>query len=381
MSYKSLLECMNTNGCKLITTEQEYEEIKKNKNVFKVDYTASCGHSHKVFANIFKSRGTGIKCPSCVTKINSKKKQERSRKENGQAILTKMEDDTIIYLQEIINNKFRIRKTWEGCLYDLAIQPIECHEDKWLPIQVKTTSKPLLDYGFQCNNRYIDCLIFCFCFSDKKMWLIPGNDIKTKCKIAIGLKKSKYDLNSVTKENIHDVLLRFYSSNILFSFEQLDVPISLQQQTEREYRKFMESKCSFLPFEYPERNCLVFDFIINGYKVQEKVGTVRKNRDKSIIFSIHKNNGTVDKVRKFQCYTIGDNHFYWLQFPDKKHFYILPESVLINDGIINNGLLEKYKKNLIVSFKDMKNIKYKEYLFHYDALDIFKIKGLFGLGV
>ena len=101
----------------------------------------------------------------------------------------------------------------------------------------------------------------------------------------------------------------------------------------------------------------------------------------SIIFSIHKNNGTVDKVRKFQCYTIGDNDFYWLQFPDKKHFYILPESVLINDGIINNGLLEKYKKNLIVSFKDMKNIKYKEYLFHYDALDIFKIKGLFGLGV
>lgn len=379
MSYKSLLECMNTNGCKLITTEDEYQEIKKGKKVFKVDYTASCGHPHKVFTNVFKSRGTGIKCPACVTKNNFEKKRGEPRKENGQAILTKMEDDTIIYLQEIINNKFRVCKTWEGCLYDLAIQPIECNEDKWLPIQVKTTSKPLLDYGFQCSNRYGDGLIFCCCFSNKKMWLIPGNDIKTKCKISIGLKKSKYDLNAVTKENINDILLRFYSSNILFSFEQLDIPVSLQQQTEREYRKFMESRCSFLPFEYPERNCLVFDFIINRYKVQEKVGSIRKNRDKSIIFSIHKSNGTVDKVRQFQTYNIGDNDFYWLQFPDKKYFYILPESLLIDDGFINDGQKETYKKNFIVSFKDMKIIKYKDYLFDYDALDISKINGMFGL--
>lgn len=379
MSYDVLFEYMKEKGCQLLTSEEDYCMKKQGRKVVKVDYIASCGHQHQVYSNVFKSRGTGIKCPRCVIKENTLRVRQLPTKDNGQAILIKMEDDAIIYLGELIKDAFRLRKTWEGCLYDLAIQPIECDEDKWLPIQVKTNSKPLLDYGFNCSHRYKDSLIFCLCLSDKKMWIIPGNEIKSKCKIAIGLKKSKYDVNIVIKENIVDVFSRYYSSMMLFYFEDLDIPVSPQQQKEREYRKYMESKCQFLKFEYPERNCLVYDFMVNGHKVQEKVASVRKNRDKTIVFTIHKNNGSVERCRKFQSYCLGDNDFYWLQFPDKKYFYVLPESVLLCDGFINDGNSESYKKIMCFSIKDMSKVKYQEYLFEYDALDAERLKGMFGL--
>ena len=379
MSYQVLVDCMKEKGCQLLTTEEEYCLKKQGRKVVKVEYIASCGHQHQVYANVFKSRGTGIKCPGCVIKDNALKKRQLPTKAGGQAILTKMEDDAIIYLSELIKDTFRVCKTWEGCLFDLAIQPIDCQEDKWLPIQVKTNSKPLLDYGFNCSLRYKDSLIFCLCLSDKKMWIIPGNEIKSKCKIAIGLKKSKYDANVVIKENIADVFQRYYSSMGLFSFEELDIPISPQQQKEREYRKFMESRCAGILFEYPERNCLVYDFMVNGHKVQEKVGSVLKSRDNSVVFVIHKSNGTVNKTRKFQSYCLGDNDFYWLQFPDKKYCYVLPEFVLLRDGFINDGNREIYKKCIVISMKDISNAKYQEYLFDYDALDMERLKGLFGL--
>lgn len=379
MSYAVLVECMKEKGCQLLTTEEDYCLRKQGRKIAKVDYIASCGHQHQVFSNVFKSRGTGIKCPGCVTKKNTLRVREQPTKSDGQSVLIKMEDDAIIYLGELIKDAFRIRKTWEGCLYDLAIQPIDCQEDKWLPIQVKTNSKPSLDYGFKCSSRYKDSLIFCLCLSDKKMWIIPGNEIKSNSKIAIGLKKSKYDANVVIKENIADVFRRYYLSMKLFSFEELDIPISNCNSKEREYRKFMESRCAGISFEYPERNCLVYDFMVNGRKVQEKVGSVRKSRDNSVVFSIHKSNGTVNKIRKFQSYCLGDNDFYWLQFPDKKYCYVLPEFVLLRDGFINDGNRETYRQNICFSMKDISKAKYQEYLFDYDALDMERLKGLFGL--
>ena len=68
-------------------------------------------------------------------------------------------------------------------------------------IQVKSTYKPTRDYSFKCKE-YKNCIIFCLCDSDKKMWILNGNSITVKNKIAIGLNKSKYDDNEVTKYDI-----------------------------------------------------------------------------------------------------------------------------------------------------------------------------------
>ena len=68
--YENVVEEFNKRGCILLNTKEEYYEILKSafKSNYKLNYTASCGHNHIVFYNVFKSRGTGIKCPSCVNK-------------------------------------------------------------------------------------------------------------------------------------------------------------------------------------------------------------------------------------------------------------------------------------------------------------------------
>jgi hypothetical protein len=258
------------------------------------------------------------------------------------------------------------------------------------------------------------------------MWLMKGNDIHVTKKISIGLHKSKYDKYCVSKENIIEILFSFYNNMLLFNFEKLDTPISIEQQKEREYVKFSEKQCYFLNFEYPLLSGLVYDFTINGFRVQEKVGTIRKNRKDQIIFSLQKSNGTFEGKRIFQSYKINDNDFYWLNFPDKKYFYILPENILFFEGFINdNSKTGSYKKHITINTKNIEHInpllrqstesvdcpgtlsmkitpciecpqvkqralkihellfkervKFKDFLFDYENIDINKLKGLFGM--
>ena len=75
--YENIVEEFNKRNCKLVTSKEEYEETKNMfKNSFKLNYIASCGHNHNVFYNVFKSRNTGIICPSCKTNEMGQKKKE-----------------------------------------------------------------------------------------------------------------------------------------------------------------------------------------------------------------------------------------------------------------------------------------------------------------
>ena len=72
----------------------------------------------------------------------------------------------------------------------------------------------------------------------------------------------------------------------------------------------------------------VYDFMINGYKVQEKVAS---NTRKGDIFPLDKNNSRGKNI----SYQKGDNDFYWINCQDKKRFYVIPEKVLIDHKYIN----------------------------------------------
>lgn len=375
--YERIKASMLENNCKLLTTFDEFVEIKKTATYTKVKYIASCGHEHEVGAYIFISRKTGIICPRCMSKKNNMGKRGLMNCENGQCVNTKMEDDGIQYLQNNLNEHFFTVKTKEGCLADMIIKPKDVDEDKWLLVQVKTTTKPLRDYGFNCSSRYKNCIIICVCLSDKRMWILNGNDITVKHKIAIGLKKSKYDNNEVTLTNIADSIHKYYDIMSPVTFDIANTPQSICQQQEQEYRKFVESKCPNIKFEYPVNNQLVYDFTINGFKIQEKVGTYRKDRKNSVIFFLHKSNGKQDGVRKFRPYKEGDNDFYWLNFPDKKHFYIFPETELIKLGILSTET-QKGNRTIYITISNIHNIKYDvKYLFDYENLDESRIIKLF----
>ena len=54
-----------------------------------------------------------------------------------------------------------------------------------------------------------------------------------------------------------------------------------------------------MPFLHMAKN--IHNFILNNYKVQEKVGNIKNNK-KGTNFTLHKNNGTIDGCRKFTYY-------------------------------------------------------------------------------
>lgn len=373
--YDKIFQKMNENNCVLLTSREDFTLLRKEKgkSSIKVVYKASCGHKNNVFTNVFLNRLTGVLCPSCKNIDIAKKLKERSISKTGQSVNMIMEDNTINYIKELISNDFTLKKACDGCLADCFIRPNSISENKWLMVQVKTTEKQSRDYGFKCSSLYKNCIIFCFCISDKKMWILNGNEIIVSQKIGIGLKKSKYEKNEVTIETIKSTLLEYYNSMTLFKYDDVNIPISIYQKKEQEFRKFIEYKIPTLMFEYSERSGLVFDYIINGFKVQEKIGYLDKNK-KYILFTIHKNNGREYGKRKFQPYQIGDNDFYWLNFPDKTKFFIFPEKILIDKGFIStpNNIGKKMMKTNLNNLND-------EYMFDFNNLDLVKLNRMFNI--
>jgi hypothetical protein len=376
--YNRIIEKMTEYSCQLLTTPEEYFEMKKNTKIPKVKYIASCGHENTVHVNVFcSSRPTGIKCPSCILRENGLKKKGKMVCDNGQSLYSKYEDDAVEYLKYLLTEFFIITKLIDGCLADIVIKPVSQTKDEWMRVQIKTTDKPGFQYSFKCSNRYHDCAILCVCLSDKRMWLLNGNEITVSKKIGIGLKKSKYSINEITKETIVKKLTEFYHTLPLSPHDVINVPISIYQQKEQEYRIFYQNKCDFLNFEYDNKSNMVYDFKINGLKIQEKIGSVVKKKYGNLIFALSKNNGTIDGIRKFQPYKIGDNDFYWLNFPDKRYFYVLPEHELIKHHYLADGL-QKGKKNLCVNIKNGVVSKFdSKFLFDLENLDKDRLKNLF----
>ena len=105
---------------------------------------------------------------------------------------------------------------------------------------------------------------------------------------------------------------------------------------------------------------------IDNFKIQEKVGAQSKGTN-SIVFSLHKNNGR----KEHTTYKKGDNDFYWLNLPDKKHFYVIPEQILIDQKYID--ILNTKTFTVNANTKSWAS----PYKFDYDNLDEDKLKAVF----
>ena len=104
---------------------------------------------------------------------------------------------------------------------------------------------------------------------------------------------------------------------------------------------------------------------INELKVQEKVGTICNNPN-SFMYALNKNLGRKDG-KSIKCpYEKGDNDLYWLNCKDLQKFYLIPESVLIENGFVGKDC---NKLKLFVSPINKNTSFTQEYLFDYTALD------------
>ena len=379
--YENIIEEFNKRNCKLLTTKEEHIEILKTskKTMYKLNYTASCGHNHIVFYNVFKSRGTGIICPNCKNKeIGNIKKTQIKNNEISKTVTTEQEHTFIIKFCELLNNNFEIIKAFDGCNVDLIFRPKNVTEDNWVGIQVKTTNVRHLTYSFHINNNYKNCLLLFYCCEDESTWLIPENIIENQKKVSIGYYKSKYNIYKINKDIIFAKLNEYYHNTTKFSFEKLDTPNCIYQQREKEFRKFREEKIDFIIFEYDNMEGTVYDFKIGSLKIQEKVTKI--SEDNKCIFQLCKNNGKINGKQNQIQYDNGDNNFYWLNCDNKKTFFVIPEKILIDKGLLGNNINKKS-----IFFKiTVKEVLYKlsawlqPYMFDYENIDKERLLSILG---
>lgn len=368
--YENIIEEFNKRGCTLLTTKEEHTEILNlsKKTMYKLNYIASCGHNHAAFYNMFKSRGSGVVCPSCKTKENADKIKEKIKNnELSKTYTTEQEHNFIIKFCELINNQFEIIKAFDGCNVDLIFKPKNIIEDKWVGIQVKTTNIRRLTYSFHVDNIYKDCLLLFYCCEDESMWIIPENTIINQIKVSIGYNKSKYNIYKVNKDNIFDRLNNYYNITSKFSFEKLDTPTNIYQQREKEFRKIRQEKINFLKFDYENIEGTVYDFKIGNLKIQEKVTKISKDNRQHIC--IHKNNGKINGKQNHKQYDIGDNDFYWLNCDNKKTFFVVPEKILIDKGLIGNVNKSLFLKITIKEVLHKNSSWLQPYMFDYENID------------
>lgn len=367
--YENVIEEFNKQNCKLLTTKEEYIDILKNtKNVYRLNYIASCGHTHIVFFNVFKSRGTGIVCPSCKNKkIGYDKKEKMKNNEMSKTSTIEQECKFINQIQLFLKNDFEIIKAFDGCNIDIIFKPKNIIDDKWVGIQVKTTNVRHLTYSFHINNIYKNCLLLFYCCEDETMWLIPENIISNQKKVSIGYNKSKYNIYKICKDNLINKLNEFYNKTTNFEFDKLNTPTCVYQQREQIFRKYREEKIKFLNFGYDNIEGTVYDFKIKNFKVQEKVAKI-SDKENRYIFFLCKNNGSSNKIQ----YDIGDNDFYWLNCDNKQTFFVIPEKNLIDKGFIGNKIENINRQTLKITVKKVlhnKSAWLQDYMFDYENID------------
>jgi len=173
--YERIKRLILERGCELITRMDYFDEsvnILTSKSKF--DIIAKCGHESKIQFDMFKCKGCGEYCKTCV-------KKNASEKMKGKSYNT-MEYESFLIFKELICDKFEVKKMCEGTLADVAIRPIGNIDDKYLPIQLKSTKQPNSinsnNYVFCNMNKYAGMLVFCVCIEDKRMWLIEGHKLK-----------------------------------------------------------------------------------------------------------------------------------------------------------------------------------------------------------
>jgi hypothetical protein len=300
-----------------------------------------------------------------VNKNTGLKLKEFRSGENKNALL--QEFNCIKYFTELIGKHFTTIKTFDGCKADIAIKKIDIIEDLWLGIQVKTTIKKTErdQYYFRLNKgKYDNCLLLCICEEDKKMWLIPYEDVKGFKTIGVA-QKSKYNKYEVNNETLIEKLGDYYERINKSEFDALNIPTSKCQKQEQEYRKIRETKLNFIEFNNNAMEGLVYDFMIGSKKVQEKVGTITHDNPNSYSFTLTKYDCRINGKCKNKSYEEGDSDIYWLNCKNGK-FYVIPEIALLDNEYIGKDCK---KEHLYVSPTNQNTSWCNKYLFDYNIID------------
>jgi hypothetical protein len=364
-NFEKVKNIVENNNCVLLTSFEDFEERRKtvlNKcyHFVKINIIASCYHNTEVIFTNFKLRKTGIKCKECMRKNSCDMVKNIDFME--------IEYEGIRLVTENLSN-YIVKRLKEGCRADIAIKSIENKDDIWIPLQIKTIRKQSHSmYSFNINKNYENMILILVCLCDKKVWVIPYNDVEGIVKINIS-RKSKYDKYYVDNNpNLGIFIEKFLNKVKMLDLNVLDTPISKYQKRENEYIIKREKYVNFLHYEYPQIQGNIFDFLINNKKIQEKVLGFG---DRGLVCnSLSHNCGKLNNKRNIIPYNKRDNDYYWFHSTIDDRFWIIPENVLIYNKYIGDSIkrkrltfnldwLKKYEYNYnSINPDDIKNIFY-----------------------
>lgn len=376
-NYIKVKNYVESKQCILLTSFEEFEEIRKMvcKNYYqyvRIRFIGICSHeSSAVYTNFYK-RNTGIRCKLCVKEYMSV-----YLKTHNHTNITELSGISII--SSILEDRYDIQRMFEGCKADLAIKLKSESSNIWIPIQVKSITS--ISHGmYSCtmnNNDYSDMFIFIVAINDNKIWLIPGSLIGKISRINIS-KRSKYNKYMVTNDTIHCKIIEYMPEINRLDLDTINRPITCQQQKEVIYSNKRRHYLHYLIQSQSILQGSVTDFTIGRYKIQEKVLVHVSSRNR-LQCSIKRNNGTINKIRKFKPYCIGENDYYWLHSPIDDRFWIIPEIILHEKGYIQSQNKQKVKTTILFNTDSYaKHIEWlKKYEYNYVEHDKNTIMSLF----
>jgi hypothetical protein len=338
--YTEIVNLCISKSCKLITTEEEFNDVIRKD---KINIISKCGHpSYNVDICGFKIRDQFVLCKDCQSE-----NKKNFNNNNSQFNSMQIETDSINIIKKNIKNII-LEKTVEGCKADIIIKPNNINENLWLPIQIKSSLNKQKTgyYNFMIHkNYYENTIIILVAITDNRIWILDNTLVNGKPTVALGGKESVYNKYEVKVDELDNKIIEFYNNHKSYhiTLENANIPVSKSQQLEHIYRLLRKEKINYLTFIEPDTNNITYDFIINNFKVQEKVAI--KNKKLAYISAFRKHDGSNDTVIKskrglsrkhnYACYKKGDNDFYWINLIDTTFFLIIPEDKLIEKEMIN----------------------------------------------
>ena len=336
---------------------EEAKDTHTSENKFRIRLHAkfpfifSCGHNDICTYNRFISQKdeNNRLCKAC----------NKLKLKNQGITNIETEEKTEDYLKEIIdNNIIEIVFCPEGCSVDLRFKPIDIEEDLWFPVQLKSsdnTANTCFKLKGKYNTKYKSQLLLCHHLNKNNIFIFkPFSENMPEQSLTISYEtgKSKYlDFKIDNHNNLTNILLDYYHNaeynNLLKSGETFDDMVNEKKKIEREYEKIRLNTIRFMNFvRYRNRP---HDFKVNDIvKVQEKTRNIRKGFINSYRFDLKKSDGTVNGLKKYKPYDIGDNEFYWLNLSGTKIFYVIPEEYLKKGDIRKKEHLSKVIKGIDV---------------------------------
>lgn len=373
ISYNELIKILvNIN---LLTTEEEWNKTTMIKNE-KIKIKCINENCNEIRILPIK----GISYDSKMCKICSHKKRSDLMKAvtidaNNNTInpFHKYESDAFEILSNLLKNNFIVKKTNDGCKCDMYIKPINTINDKWLQIQLKSSKFNGRVYSFALhNNKYNNMLVILYHLIDKKLWIVDGNLLPSVNKLTIGKKKSIYDKYVLNIENIIKTIFNYYQSFTLFNENEILEQLNSANLIEHVHRIKRENKLkNIIDIEYPKDDNMVYDVLINNYKVQDKSGRKKtRNGHDYFEFVIKKS-----KDNK-KWYNKNDNDFYWFYNSFNSMILVIPENELLIHNYINENKQKKLKSSFCINFKNITKNKFSNYVFDYNNLDTEKLAKL-----